>query len=363
MIAPARIAVIGSGFIADHYLDALRRVRNHDVVAVASRNGRSAGELAERHGVPSIESEVTAIAARDDVDLAIVAVPHDSHVDVIETLARGGKAVVCTKPLGRNATEAARCLEAVVHSGVWHGYAESAVFAPGVVESRRLVDAGAIGRALWVRAREAHGHPHAFARDRERMGGGPLRGLGIHCVAIGRYLMPGDRPIEVLAWADRLHRDDVEMEDSVMMIVRFPDGRITQVESAWTHVAGLDVRTEVHGSEGWIHTNETGDTGVRAFTGASAGVVVEKAGSDRGWINPVPEEGHAYGFHAEMSHFVESFNAGVLPRQTFLDGVIDNAIVDAGYRAIEAGCWVPVEYPDVVDQPLSDLSSGVQSTP
>lgn len=177
------------------------------------------------------------------------------------------------------------------------------------------------------------------------MGGGPLRGLGIHCVAIGRLLLDGMLPTEVFAWGDRLHRNDVQVEDNVLLIARFADGRIAQVESSWTHVAGLDVRSEVHGSDGWIHIDETGSTGIKAFTGGSAGVVVEKAGSDTGWITPVPEEVHAYGFHTQLRHFVESFNLGELPSQTFRDGVIDNAVVDAGYRAMAAHSWVPVNYP------------------
>lgn len=344
----ARIAIVGSGFIADHYLNALRHVRGHEVVAIASRNERSAGELAERYGVARVDAGVKECAGRGDVELAIVAVPHDAHVEVVSALAAAGVGVIVTKPLGRSADEAAACLAAVRRGGVWHGYAESAVFVPAITEARRLVAAGAIGRPLWVRAREAHGHPHAFARDKERMGGGPLRGLGVHCIALGRFLLAGDLPTEVFGWADRLHRDDVDVEDSVLLMVRLPDGRVSQVESSWTHVAGLDVRTEVHGSDGWIHTDETSDTGIRAFAGRTAGVVVEKAGSDRGWITPVPDETHAYGFHAALAHFVECFARRVAPIQTLRDGVIDNAIVDAGYRSIAARSWMPIEYPPIV---------------
>ncbi|MEQ8437893.1 MAG: Gfo/Idh/MocA family oxidoreductase [Ilumatobacter fluminis] len=345
---PVRIAMIGAGFIAEHYLTALQSIRDHDVVTVMARDQAKGRALADRFGVPDVDPNVAAVAARGDVDLAIVALPHDLHVDVIETLAAAGIGLVCTKPLGRNADEAARCYRAVEQAGVWHGYAESAVYAPGLAEAHRLATSGAIGRVLWVRAREAHGHPHHHARDPERMGGGPLRGLGIHCVAIGRLMFDGAMPTEVFAWGDRLHRDDVEVEDNVLLIARFDDGRIVQVESSWTHVAGLDVRTEIHGSDGWIHTDETGATGVGAFTGGSAGEVVEKAGSDVGWLRPVPDEVHTYGFHAELQHFVRCFRDGSTASQTFRDGVIDNAVVDAGYRAMQQQAWVPVVYPDAV---------------
>lgn len=162
-------------------------------------------------------------------------------------------------------------------AGVWHGYAETEVFAPGIVRAKQLVEDGAIGRVVWVRAREAHGHPHPHARDLQRMGGGPLRGLGCHCVAIGRWFLDGARPVEVMAWGDRLIRDDVQSEDAAVMLVRFDDGRLLQAEGPTSQ--RLDVRNEIHGSAGWICTDETGSTGVRAFTQNPARYVVETAPS------------------------------------------------------------------------------------
>jgi len=223
------------------------------------------------------------------------------------------------------------------------------VFSPAVVRAKEVVDAGGIGRVLSVRAREAHGSPHAHAREAGRMGGGPLRGLGCHGVAVGRWFLEGARPVEVMAWGDRLDRDDVQVEDNALMIVRFDDRRVVQVEACWTHVAGLDVRREIHGSNGWIGTNETSETGVRAFAGNSAGYVMEKAGSDRGWVTPVLDEPLTYGYQGGFDHFVKCLLAGITPRQTLKDGVIDAAIIDAGYRSMGSRAWEPVVLPAGLD--------------
>ncbi|MGJ7441313.1 Gfo/Idh/MocA family protein [Aquipuribacter sp. MA13-6] len=343
--APVRIGVLGAGFVAELYLRSLQHVRGHDVTVIAGSTPDRAQALAERFDVPAVVTGVDALVVRDDVDLVLVAVPHDLHVQAVGAAAAAGKGVVCTKPLGRSGAEAQACLDAVEKVGVWHGYAETEVFAPGLVKAKQMVDAGAIGRVHWVRAREAHGNPHPHARDRERMGGGPLRGLGCHCVAIGRWFLEGAQPVEVMAWGDRLVRDDVTAEDSAVMLVRFDDGRLTQVEVGWTHTPGLDVRNEIHGSDGWIGTDETGSTGVHAFAGRPAGYVVEKAGAATGWMTPVPDEPWTYGYHAELDHFVDCFARGVEPRQTLRDGVVDNAVVDAGYRSMESRSWEPVVLP------------------
>ncbi|TDC50367.1 Gfo/Idh/MocA family oxidoreductase [Jiangella ureilytica] len=342
---PVRIGILGAGFVADLYLRALEHIRGHEVTAISARSPERAAKLADRFAIPAAVTGVADLVARDDVDLVLVGVPHDLHVEAVTAAAEAGKAVVCTKPLGRNADEAQACLDAVERAGVWHGYAETEVFAPGLVKAKQLVDSGAVGRVTWVRAREAHGNPHAHARDKERMGGGPLRGLGCHCVAIGRWFLEGSQPVEVMAWGDRLVRDDVTSEDSAVMLVRFDDGRLVQVEAGWTHVAGLDVRNEIHGSHGWIGTDETGSTGLRAFAGNPAGYVVEKAGSTQGWITPVPDEPWTYGYHAELAHFIDCYRRGESPRQTLRDGVIDNAVIDAGYRSMTSRAWEPVTLP------------------
>ena len=357
---PVRIGIVGAGFVADFYLRALQSIRGHEVTVLAARDAERAASVAARYGIPAQVEGISELCARDDVDLVIIALPHDLHVDAVSAVAAAGKAVVCTKPLGRNSEEALACLEAVVAAGVWHAYAETEVFAPALVQAKQLAESGAIGRVLSVRAREAHGHPHEHARDEQRMGGGPLRGLGCHCVAISRWFIGYDTlPAEVMAWGDRLSRDDVTSEDNAVALIRFADGRLGQVEAGWTHAAGLDVRNEIHGSDGWITTDETASTGIRAFAGSDAGYVMEKAGRTSGWMTPVPNEPWTYGYEGELRHFIESYSAGVPPRQTFVDGVIDNTVIDTAYRSITSRQWEPIQLPDLVLQQLQETNTHV----
>ncbi|MHB1171231.1 MAG: Gfo/Idh/MocA family protein [Lacisediminihabitans sp.] len=347
--APVGFGIVGAGFVSDFYMRALQHVRHQRVVAITSRNLDRAEQLSKRFAEGEALASVQELVEREDVDIVVVAVPQDAHLGVVRAAAAAGKAVICTKPLGRDSAEAAECFQAVAEAGVWHGYAETAVFSPAVVKAKAVVDAGGIGRVLSVRAREAHGSPHAHAREADRMGGGPLRGLGCHGVAVGRWFLQGAKPVEVMAWGDRLDRSDVSVEDNALMIVRFDDGRVAQVEASWTHVAGLDVRREIHGSNGWIGVDETGETGMRAFAGSGAGYVMEKAGSDTGWIHPVLDEPMAYGYHGEFDHFVSCFRAGIAPRQTLRDGVIDAAVVDAGYRSMRSRRWESVVVPEGIE--------------
>lgn len=45
-----------------------------------------------------------------------------------------------------------------------------------------------------------------------------------------------------------------------------------------------------------------------------------------------------------MKHFVECVRDGKGPRETFEDGYIVNAILDAGYKSMKTGRWEKIEY-------------------
>ena len=59
---------------------------------------------------------------------------------------------------------------------------------------------------------------------------------------------------------------------------------------------------------------------------------------------PLPEEAFAYGYQAEMKHFVECVRNGTEPRETYDDGDLVNCILDAGYESMRKSRWVRVKY-------------------
>jgi predicted dehydrogenase len=88
----------------------------------------------------------------------------------------------------------------------------------------------------------------------------------------------------------------------------------------------------------------TRQTPITTFTTKSAGYVIEKADIDLGWTRPLPEEAFAYGYQAEMRHFVECVRNGETPRETYEDGYVVNCILDAGYDSMKNRKWVRVKY-------------------
>ena len=342
-----RIAMLGSGFVAEFYMQGLANVNGHEVVANFSQSRKRANAFAGKWGISESYTDVDILIARDDIDLYIIALPNEAHLPVSIALSKAKRNQVCTKPLARDRREARQIWDAAKKSGAMHGYAETEVFAPAVVKAREVIEQGGIGRVLWVRSRESHGGPHSpHFWDVKKTGGGAMNDLACHCIEAARYFFgKQDKVTEVMAWGARLvHKDKTEGEDNALLVLKFASGGIGHCELSWTTKGGLDLRNEVHGSDGSIFTDVTRGTPISAFTSKSAGYVIEKADSDTGWTRPLPEEAFAYGYQAEMRHFVECVRDGTAPRETYEDGYIVNCILDAGYQSMRAGKWVRVKY-------------------
>ncbi|HEX7473867.1 MAG TPA: Gfo/Idh/MocA family oxidoreductase [Candidatus Limnocylindrales bacterium] len=341
---PVRIGMLGSGFIADFYLAGARLVADAAVVANYSRSAERGAALAARYGIARTYDTIDALCAADDVQLVIVALPNHLHLEAVRAATAHGRAVVCTKPLGRNAAEAAEMVRLVRAAGVMGGYAENIAFSPDLGKMREIVDSGAIGRILSIRAREGHSGPHAaHFWDADTAGGGALLDMGCHGIEEVRILVGKDvRVSDVFAWgATLVHGDKTTGDDNAIALLRLEDGRVMTIEASWSAKGGLEGRTEISGTGGRIVT-DTLSTSIRAFLETPAGYLAEKTDADTGWVFPIADEARVHGYDAQIRHFVEAFRGGTRPSETFEDGYVVNSIIDAAYRSMRSGRWEPV---------------------
>jgi len=341
-----RIAMLGSGFIGRFYADSLQGYRSRDkIVSIYSRREESARKFAEDYKVDFYTTNLEAAINREDVDIVCVSLPNHLHEEAVLLCCKHKKAVMVTKPLGRNAEEAKRMLEAVETAGIFNGYLEDLVYTPKFIKSYESVKNGALGRILWAKSRETHPGPHSeWFWDIELAGGGCIIDLGCHCVEISRsYIGKDIKPLEVMCWADTQVKP-IDAEDHAIGLVKYENGAIGQFEVSWTFRGGLDLRDEVMGTEGTIWTNHFLRTGLEMFTtGKGADYVAEKAESNTGWLFPVGDELNDLGYN---HMFMDMFNAvekGMEPKETFYDGYVVNAILDACYRSARSKQWEPVQ--------------------
>ena len=353
-----KIALLGTGLIATFYTKTLHSLRGRDRVHVVySRSKKKAENFAAEHRIPKSTNDLESAISDADTDVVVIGLPNDLHQQAVALSAEAGKAILCTKPLGRNAIEAKEMLDAVEKAGVFHGYLEDLVYTPKTLKSLESIKKGALGKVLWVRSRETHSGPHSdWFWDLERAGGGAIVDLGCHCIEIIRNFVGKDvKPIEVMCTADTLVHP-IEAEDSGIGLIRFENRAIGQFEVSWTFRGGMDLRDEVAGTEGTIWLDHFLRTGFEMFTAAGkGGYVAEKAEGETGWLFPVGDEAHELGYTHMFRDMFDAMDDGTRPRETFYDGYVVNAIIDACYRSAKSKQWEPV---DLEDWRYSDQSTG-----
>ncbi|MGI9665735.1 MAG: Gfo/Idh/MocA family protein [Acidimicrobiia bacterium] len=340
------ITMLGTGLIGDFYTMSLHSQRSRDKVRVAySRSPERGAAFSERWDIPHHTTSMEEAVNHPDTDVVVVALPNFLHEEAITLAAQAGKAVLCTKPLARSAEEAKRLLDIVEDAGVFGGYLEDLAYTPKTLKAIESVRSGAIGDVTWVRSRETHPGPHsAWFWDKDKAGGGAIVDLGCHCIEIIRNFVGKDnRPVEVMAWTDTLVHP-IKAEDNAVAMIRFESGALGQFEVSWSFRGGMDLRDEVAGTEGTIWLNHFLRTGFDMYTsGGGDGYVAEKIESTEGWLFPVGDEVAELGYIDMFTDMFDSMESGTQPQETFYDGYIVNAIMDAAYRSADSRNWEPVD--------------------
>lgn len=91
---------IGAGaFSTATLLPAFRSAGFDRYVSVASASGLFARRVAERHGFEKVVSSAEAVIDDPDVEVVVIATPHDTHARLVAQALRAGKHVWCEKPL------------------------------------------------------------------------------------------------------------------------------------------------------------------------------------------------------------------------------------------------------------------------
>ena len=120
-----RVAVIGTGFVGPHHVDAARRTGLADVVAVAGSSVERAAPVAGRLGVEDVRT-AEEVLGDPTIDVVHICTPNVSHADLGRRALEAGKHVMMEKPLALDASEAAdlrrRAAEAGRHAAVAFTY-------------------------------------------------------------------------------------------------------------------------------------------------------------------------------------------------------------------------------------------------
>lgn len=373
------IGMLGYAFMGKAHTNALKKlpymmyppVAIPKLVAICGRNEEATAEAARRYGYAKYYTDWRKLLDDPDVQVFDNGGPNNAHEEPCNAAAAAGKHVFCEKPLARTAAEAKSMLDAVNKAGVKHMVAYNYRFVPAVVQARKLIESGAMGRIYHFRAvylQEWIMDPNfekVWRLDKSVAGSGALGDLGSHIIDLGRFLV--GEPTRTQAITKTFieerplpggGRGKVDVDDAFIALLEFENGAIGSVEASRFCAGRKNFNNiEINCEKGTIHFN------LERLNELNVYWADEEPKETRGFHNVLITEsfhpywenwwphGHGIGWeHSFVHEFHHFFNAivnneNVAPYgATFEDGYKNAVICDAIVQAAETGRVADIKY-------------------
>ena len=261
---PLGVGIVGCGLIGQKRAKALGR--HGELVACADLDAARAESLARTSGA-KVFRDWREWVWLPQVDVVIVATLHDSLAEITRTAAEAGKHVLVEKPAARNAAELDLVMEVAakhgvkVHVGFNHRYHRS------LRKAKELVDSGALGELMFVRARYGHGarigYDKEWRADPALSGGGELIDQGPHLIDLSRWFL--DEITEVQGFAHTYYWD-MPVDDNGFMLLKTAKKQTAFLHASCTEWKNL-FSMEIYGKLGKLDLSGLGGSyGVEKIT-------------------------------------------------------------------------------------------------
>jgi len=324
---PLSFAIIGCGLIGHKRLSSLKPGQ----LAVACDIDGSRAEALAKIAGESVRSTTNVADALADpaINAVVVATANASLAKITAVALRAGKAVLVEKPAAISVAEVDELIslshewEALVRVGYNHR------FHPAIRKARELVDSGAVGPMMFLRARYGHGGRVGYEREWRAepgiSGGGELIDQGVHLIDLARWFLGEFTRIEGHATTSYW---DMPADDNAFLSLRTADNK-----TAWLHVSCTEWKNtfsfEIYGRNGKLHIEGLGGSyGVESLSyykmsaamGPPETMIWEFPGVDESW-------------RLEMQEFADDIRLGRTPTPGLLEARRTLEIVHQIYRS------------------------------
>jgi predicted dehydrogenase len=145
-----RMGIVGPGFIATHHVEAVRRLGNVDVIAIAGSSLESARRKAALLHIDRAYGSWQELIADPDIDVVHNTTPSYLHFPISLASLQAGKHVVSDKPLALDSKECRQLCHAAEAAGLANAVTFNYRGNPMVQQMRTMISQGALGQQAFV---------------------------------------------------------------------------------------------------------------------------------------------------------------------------------------------------------------------
>jgi predicted dehydrogenase len=374
MKSDLRVALVGTGFmgrlhsiayaILPSFFPNLPSVRRQVVVDVTE-------ELAQRgakqFGYQESAVDWEEVIKRDDIDIVDITTPNDFHRPIAELALHHGKHVLCEKPLALSAESARQMSECAKRSGSVHMVGFNYRRCPAVLQAKRLVDGGALGKIFhfrvsylqdWAVSPET---PFTWRFSAEQSGSGALGDIGSHALDLALYL--GGEIVNVVGLTKTFVESrpkpgsgamgSVDVDDCAIALLRFANGAVGTLDSSrFSYGRKNFLAFEMSGSKGAVAFNWERSNELQFYSAQDSGelqgfrTIITGPAQPHGEIFwPIPGLGTAFieTQVIQIGEFVSAISGGQPVSTDFEHGWRVQLVMEAILASARGGQWIDVE--------------------
>jgi predicted dehydrogenase len=374
------VGMLGYAFMGKAHTNALKKlpymmyppVARPRLVAICGRNEEATQEAAKRYGYDGYYTDWRKMLENPAIQVFDNGGPNDAHAEPCIEAAKAGKHVFCEKPLARTAEEAKGMLDAVTKAGVKHMVAFNYRFVPAILQAKRLIDSGALGRIFHFRAVYLQewiidpNFPKIWRLDQKVAGSGALGDLGAHVIDLARFLVGEPKKImgltktfiEERPLPDGSGKGKVDVDDAFLSMMEFENGAIGTIEASRFCQGRKNYNSlEINGENGTIQFNLERMNELNVFwagdepkeTRGFHNVLISESYHPY-WENWWPH-GHIIGWEHSFVHEFHHFFSAIVGKgdvapygATFEDGYRNAVLCDAIVESSKHGKVVDIKY-------------------
>ena len=220
------LVVIGYGGMGGWHVDHARKSDVVNLMGIYDIKPERAA-LARSRGIFAYDS-LDAVLRDPAVDLVTVAIPNDSHLDVVLKALGAGKNVICEKPVALSTGDLQKMFDAADRRGKLFTVHQNRRWDVDFLSMKQLGQSGEIGPMLRIESRihGSRGIPSDWRGERVH-GGGMLYDWGVHLIDQVLQLLP-EKLESVYCTFD--HITNQEVDDGFKLELAFESGKTAHVE-------------------------------------------------------------------------------------------------------------------------------------
>jgi predicted dehydrogenase len=331
IMAKVKWGIISTAKIArQHVIPGMQAGDYCDVYAMASRDLKRAEQVAQELSIPKVYGSYEELFADPDVQAVYNPLPNHLHVAWSIKAAEAGKHILCEKPLGIDAEDAQKLVDACQENGVLLMEAFMYRMHPQWVMAKEYVNSGKLGdlKAVQVFFSYMNRDPENIRNRPDLAGSGGLMDIGCYPISLSRFLFD-DEPKKVVSLINRDPDMEIDILDSA--ILQFEKGHATFTCSTQlmsyqrVHILGTEGRFEIE-----IPFNAPEDSPTNVYYDT------EEAGIETRTIATC----HQYQIEGDL--FSKAILDGKPVPTPPEDAIANMKVIDALFRSGQSGTWETV---------------------